>query len=460
MREARWLALGALFFTLACGGESGTVPPPGVEPPPPADADLYPDTAAGRRLAWVIQELNGDGFSLAEIESSFTPELLAGFSAADLQRALAALSRDLAPLELHRILSPSEEHRVIGAFLSHRADWYSFKITTSEEEPHLIAGIFYEADPSLAPPAPPDWSAFRESVAEIAPRVSFLAAELDPDCRSIADSGSNLSLPIGSAFKLYVLATLVDEVKKGNRSWEELLEIRDALKSLPTGHLHLATAGSTLTLAQFAEAMISESDNTATDHLIELLGRTNVEATFTTAGHSEPARNRPLLKTREFFWLKLGASLEEQTDYLSKDETARRMYLDTELAGVDVLTLAPQARAWTSPKSLETIEWFASNEDLCRAMALLRADLGTAEAMPLAGILSKNTVFAFDDASWDFAGFKGGSEPGLLNVTWLLERRDGRWFVLSITAEDTTARISNGAVVLQAKNAIALLARE
>jgi hypothetical protein len=41
-----------------------------------------------------------------------------------------------------------------------------------------------------------------------------------------------------------------------------------------------------------------------------------------------------------------------------------------------------------------------------------------------------------DKGTWPYVGYKGGSEPGVLQLTWLLRRTDDRWFVLSMTLDD------------------------
>jgi hypothetical protein len=428
----------------------------------PVDVDLgpLPDSPAGRRLAWVVQELNLGGLSKAQIESTFTPELLDGFPADRLSTALVALSREIAPLNVDRVVGTAEPHRVTAAVLSRGADWYTLKITTQAEEPFLIAGIFYEADPSLAPPPPSDWAKFGTEVAKIAPRVSFLAAEVTDRCVPVAELDASAQKPIASAFKLYVLSALVASIGASAHAWNEILPIADPQKSLPSGFLHLRTAGSTLSIQQHAEAMIFDSDNTATDHLIHLLGRSAIEEAFATAGHAEPARNRPLMTTREWFLLKLHLDDAGRAAYLAKDEAGRRGYLDGDLAGLDLFTTAGDAwRAWKAPlPTIDTIEWFASHGDLCRVMLRLRDQMSTTEGAPVRAILSKNTVFTVDGTKWRYAGFKGGFEPGLLSVTWLLQRSDMRWFVVSVTASDLERKVAQGSVVRQARNAIDLLA--
>src|SRR5687767_13121549 len=102
-----------VLFACSCGGSS-VDPPEGGFAPLPSDVELgpMPDSPSARRLAWVVRELNGDAFSIEEIESSFTPELLAGFSAQDLQKALQVLSAKLAPMTVEGVVGTPEEHRI------------------------------------------------------------------------------------------------------------------------------------------------------------------------------------------------------------------------------------------------------------------------------------------------------------------------------------------------------------
>ena len=71
--------------------------------------------------------------------------------------------------------------------------------------------------------------------------------------------------------------------------------------------------------------MIAISDNTATDLLIDAVGRDAVEAALVTAGHAAPELNRPFLTPRELFVLKLDDAL--RSDYLIAAETGRRELL-------------------------------------------------------------------------------------------------------------------------------------
>ncbi|MER3487095.1 MAG: serine hydrolase, partial [Chloroflexota bacterium] len=196
----------------------------------------------------------------------------------------------------------------------------------------------------------------------------------------------DLPLAIASSFKLYVLGELARQIASGEAQWDEPLTLRDALKSLPSGNLLYWPDGSVLPLQYYAERMIAESDNTATDHLIHRLGRRNVEAMMVAMAHAEPERNRPLLLTREWFAIKLRLRPEDVRRYLAAGETEKRDMLRHEIDPLaDTLW---DGETWTGPYLIDTIEWFASASDLCRAMASLHEMASQPGLAPVAGALS------------------------------------------------------------------------
>ncbi|MBC7978620.1 MAG: serine hydrolase, partial [Myxococcales bacterium] len=230
-------------------------------------------------------------------------------------------------------------------------------------------------------------------------------------------------------FKLYVLLGLVDRILAGKATWTDELAVRDAWKSLPSGVTQNEPPGTKHPLQQYAERMISISDNTAADHLLYSLGRRTVETAVRSTGHTQPARNQPFLSTRELFVLKLGAPAE-LTRYLTLPEARRRDYLDRTLAGkAPALDLAGD---WKTARQIDKLEWFASAEDLCRLMGTLWTRAQQPKGAPLLGVLAKNPGLPIDAKIWPYVGFKGGSEPGVINMTYLLKRSDDQWFVVTL----------------------------
>ena len=59
-----------------------------------------------------------------------------------------------------------------------------------------------------------------------------------------------------------------------------------------------------------------------------------------------------------------------------------------------------------------------------------------------------------------YIGYKGGSEPGVLNLTWLLRRKaDDRWLFFTIAFNDDTQAIDEGTATYVAAAGRALLGK-
>ncbi len=226
---------------------------------------------------------------------------------------------------------------------------------------------------------------------------------------AIASVNADQPLAVGSAFKLLILQALQQQVKAGKHSWEEILRLQDAYRSLPSGRLQDWPTGTPLTLQSLATMMIAESDNTATDHLLALVGRDNVEALT--------QHNRPFLSTREAFILKDPQNQQLLDRYRQATERERRNLLtaitDVPLPGVNIFNSGPLAL---------DVEWFMSGQELCDAIATV-ADLPAMQVNP--GLATPE--------NWQRIAFKGGSEPGVENFTTDLTDADGHHYCVAAT---------------------------
>jgi beta-lactamase class A len=224
--------------------------------------------------------------------------------------------------------------------------------------------------------------------------------------------------------------------------------------------MRLLPAGTRRPLRVFAEEMIATSDNTATDHLIARLGREHVEAALAAMGHAGPAIDVPLLLTREWFAFKLRLDFADVLSYLAGDASGRRDYLNNHVAPLADDLVEEETFVWTRPRQIETIEWFASPADLCRAVAALDDLAADSDLAPLPDLLSAVPGIVFDARVWSYVGFKGGYETGVFNNTWLLERGDGRRFALTATINDPWQEIDAETLTRLMVPAAALLAAE
>ena len=206
-----------------------------------------------------------------------------------------------------------------------------------------------------------------------------------------------------------------------------------------------------MTLHSLAALMISRSDNSATDTLLGVLGRDKVERLLPELGVRAPERNRPFLSTREAFALKLGDPTL-LARWKAADEAGRRALLP-QLERIDASKLDP-SRLGGRPAEIATVEWFASPADLVRTLDWLRRS-GDRTALDLLAI---NPGLGRDLANdFGYFGFKGGSEAGVLNLSFLLKSRSGRWMAVSATWNNEAASLDEPRFVALTSRLLTLL---
>jgi hypothetical protein len=110
-----------------------------------------------------------------------------------------------------------------------------------------------------------------------------------------------------------------------------------------------------------------------------------------------------------------------------------------------VLICVP-ARVWATPRDIDTIEWFASPDDICRAFAGLQQLAAQPRLAPLGSVLSANNGgVGLDPAQWPTTWFKGGSEPGGLTLGYMATNSKGQTFVVIAMLSDPAAALSPSA---------------
>jgi beta-lactamase class A len=422
-------------------------------PMPIGPGASFPATPAGRQLAWVIGHMNsGSVPNNAALAQHFSAAFLAQVPAGQLVTALKQVAA-AGPLRYGSQLGPATATALVARLDGAQGATLKTTISVESSAAHLISGLLFQ--PYSATPKPTSWPTVDTALQSLAGQATMVAMEVGSSSPLHGLQPDRVGA-IGSAFKLYVLGALGRAIARGTASWNEQLAIRTGWKSLPSGDLRKARAGVRYPLHYFAQQMIAVSDNTAADHLLRRLGRSAVEAALVPLGLREPQRDTPFLSTREMFALKLSAAPSLRAAYIAGGPTQRLRLL----ARVDALPVSlAQASRWTTPREISSIEWFASPGDLARAMVALQTLSRRPGLTPLRAILARNPGIEFDRKTWRYVAFKGGSEPGVLSFTWLLERADGHSFVLSIVLNDSTRGIDTAAAVTVAQGAVDLLAK-
>ena len=302
-------------------------------------------------------------------------------------------------------------------------------------------------------PPPATWAQADRDLAGLAPDASLLTARISPGgvCTPIHQVAASAARPLASMFKLFVLGALAQQVAAGRVSWDQELTVTDAVKSAGNsgpGCLRDVPAGTRVPVEQTAAQMISMSDNTAADMLIDLAGRSAVQAQDR-QWSDHAALNVPFLTTRELFLLKYAdPALADR--YLRLAPGQRAAFLASSVDPLP-LSLSPaqlQSLDTVSPTDIGTLEWFASPDDICRAFAGLQQLAAQPGLAPLGPILSANSGgIGLHPAQWPTVWYKGGSEPGVLTMGYLATNSNGQTFVVVAMLSDPATALSPSATL-------------
>lgn len=440
-----------------------------------------PETPAGWVLAKVLKLFAGDPEAVAE------DDLAAAFKAqvplAKLKQLTAQIRMAEGDLKLESIEEGATERALVARLIG-SSKQTAFNLHIAVDKDDRIEGLLIKPGRDKRVAEFKTWADLDKALEGVAEKSAYLIRTerkiasgegggapttfSAPQARwdLVVYRNADEPLAIGSAFKLWVLLALADGAPA--ERWDEKLAIKDEFKSLPSGVMQDEPAGKEFTLREYAAKMISISDNTATDHLIHHLTREKCEAAMAWACQLHADLNRPFLTTRDLFVLKLSGSDELPGKYLKLSSEARRAMLPELQKETPKLALAA---FWKVPRHIDSLEWFASSKELANTLQWLDVlsqheqwDSPTSPEKPEVGeksnirrTLSINPGVPLDKKVWRFAGFKGGSEPGVMCLNWLLERADGKRFVFSFTLNDTKKAIDESRAIAIAQRAIEFL---
>jgi beta-lactamase class A len=385
-------------------------------------------TAVERRAADVCAQFRA---TPGDYEKLFDPEFLAKVPPDRLTPIFTGYFKQLGPCVQTKLAKTQDLNGAEFNFIFEKAFSVPVKLVVNGTGPNLISGFIIGNPVSTS-------SSLSDLVTELKTLpgdTSFLVARLnDNSTVNVIAHNAESELAIGSAFKLYILSELARQTNSRERKLTDVVTLDGRLMSLPSGTLQTWPVGSPVTLHTLAAFMISISDNTAADQLLKALGRERVEHIMAETGHAKPSLDAPFLTTLEMFKLKGEPTHKAADEYLALDLEGRRKFLDNQIANLKREDARPYPDG--RPAYVDRIEWFASVSDLCRAMNWLRQQTeATKAAAPLREVLAINPGQGMNVSRerWSYIGFKGGSEPGVLNLTYLLRSTKGQWYAMSLT---------------------------
>lgn len=267
--------------------------------------------------------------------------------------------------------------------------------------------------------------------------AGYLVEKVAADGTRTQIAGRNVTqqFAIGSTFKLYVLAELAAQVDTGRRKWSDVVPLTDISYSSS------ATQGwprdTPVTLQTLATWMISASDNAATDTLMRVLGREAIEKKIALIGHSNPELSLPFLTTVEAFALKTNPDLGDA--FRAANEAKQRVLLLEKSADLTYEKINLGALG-SGPVAIDSIEWFASPTDI----ATLLNNMRSTATKPLLDILSINKgIGPASAAKWAYLGYKGGSEPGVISMSFLAKSKAGVYYSITGSWNNPAAAVDN-----------------
>jgi beta-lactamase class A len=339
-------------------------------------------------------------------EAWFAPTFLAEVPFAQIEETLAQLQQ-LGPLE-----------RIDGETSPFTAVFANGEMTAEialDAEERIVGLLLHSPTPTV--------ESLEEAVAAFAELPGAVSLLVTRDGEELAALNADEPLGAGSAFKLAVLAVLQEQIEAGEHTWDEVVQLEPAWKAPPSSLLRDWPDGSPLTLHTLATLMISISDNTAADALLQLVGREAVEAVA--------PRNQPFLSTQEVFKLKATENADLLASYRAGDEAEKRQVL----AALAEMPWSELEGSATEP--VLDVEWFFTAHELCDLMAQVEElELMTVEPGP--GVANP--------ASWTRIAFKGGSELGVFNLTTWLENEEGAGYCVAMTLNREDAAIDQKAI--------------
>lgn len=431
----------------------------GPEPPPPSEE--LPDTAAGAAAEEILAVLNAETPNTAELwDDLLAEEFLADVPAQQMVELVETGFLPTAPWSIYEVDGGAEDRQLVAEIRDDVGTALQMHVGLTDEE--LVETLLF-TEPQPDHQEATSYEEIGERLEALPGQASVLITETAAEAGSASGgnsdapggdvggdaddspggdaddvtvhlaAGEDEPAPLASVAKLAVLWAVVEAVESEELAWTDALTVTDELRSLPSGELQDADTGTQVTVAEAAQLMIEISDNTATDMLIDALGRETVEqATADVLGEAEGLT--PFLTTREMFHLRFGEgdSAFQGAEQWAQSDVSQRLEILAELADEPFDVDADDVQGAAGyPAEEPPPEWYASAEDV----AALHEALAVAEQEheQLSAILGSNPGLTdIEDAWWDELAFKGGSSPGVLTGSWQVRTEDGRTLTVVI----------------------------
>ncbi|MCY4452691.1 MAG: class A beta-lactamase-related serine hydrolase [Immundisolibacterales bacterium] len=139
-----------------------------------------------------------------------------------------------------------------------------------------------------------DWTILGETVDELGGSCDIGVSVISPRSETWSRQG-DVRFPSASTAKIPIMIEVYRMLDRGEIGLDDLHRLRACEKSRGSGVLRFLHAGLELSLADLLHLMMSISDNTATNILIELAGMDRINATMQSLGMNASILGRPMV---------------------------------------------------------------------------------------------------------------------------------------------------------------------
>lgn len=406
--------------------------PPVIKPMFPLVGGVYqlPSGPSTTQLQWLIGELAAsETTSIAEINAHFDPAAFSTMTAAqwksfiDGKRAQFpnAFIRDvvmLTPVRATLVIASPGAPPPYG-FMNVGAKYTGTQRIVQFTLSDYYGSVQYPVDQTLTMIQAAD----KFTTLSTAP--SLLVGRINSAGQCTEMTGRNATTPRATAsiFKLWILGGLGRAIALGVVGSADLLPMV-ASEIAPGGIINIEPLNTPFPVRDLARLMIGISDNTATDLMHQLLGRTFLNQVVIDYGVTQPDLLTPLLGISEQFHLFTSFNLSTAMTYVNGTQAFKNQFLQD-----NIVPLGPNTGGPFANTTLYTDgSWRASPTDVCRAFGqMLRLPQGSEALMTVDAAAGAGVAQPEVRAKWDRVWYKGGSLASsangyhVLTHAWMLQ---------------------------------------
>jgi len=388
-----------------------------------------PDYSVADQLEWVIAELAvGETTTVAEVQQRFTSAFDAPTIADFFNDNLRINFPDAAILDLIAMTPVSAVAIIDGTsgptssgFLQINSQYSGDELISFLQVQNFFGTIQFPDDQIL------ELDAALDKFQSFQPDNSIFVGYIDQQnqCQPISTRSALTPRALGSIFKMWVLGGLAEEVADVQIDTSDPITLVAAERA-SGGTINSEPLGTVFSVQDMATLMMGISDNTATDHLHELVGRAGIGQVVQDYGVADPDILLPFLNISEQFHVFSRFDLPTALSYVNGTEPFQETFLSNQIEPLG--PSFPTNFPFFHQQLLTDGTWAASPADVCQTLAGLRAtaeDNGALELVDIA--MASQAAFPNLRNEWDRVWYKGGSLASganglhVLANAWLLE---------------------------------------